>query len=166
MTSRDGIQRAVTLSKHCALFALLFGATLAGAGNKPWLSKPYDAWTRKEIESIVTKSPWVKMIAIHRTWLTVSEKDVPPQKLINHGIRSWPRDAPNLQGSSPEVMVRQSEASELELNVYVYWYSSRVIRAAFARWSVLGGEIKQSDVDSYVRDEPQEYALVLTMGDM
>jgi len=167
MVHRDGNVPAVTVSKRNALAgALLLVATLAWASNGPWLSKPYDAWTLKDVQSILTESPWVKMIPIHRTWLSESETDVAPQPLINGGIRSWPQDAPNLQGASAQVTVRQSEASQLELNVYVYWYSSRVIRAAFARRSVLRGEIKESDVEPYVRDAPQEYALVLTMGDM
>lgn len=167
MMCRDGNTRAATVWRHCALLnALLLGTALTWAGNKPWLNKPYDAWTRKDVQSILTQSPWIKTVAIHRTWLPVPEKDVAPPQLIHGGIRSWPKDAPNLQGSSPAVMVRQSEASQLELNVYVYWYSSRVMRAAFARRAVLRDEIEESDVDPYVRAKLDEYELVLNMADM
>ncbi len=135
--------------------------------NRPWMSKPYDAWNDRDIQSIMTESPWVQMTTIGRTWLPVSEKDVPPQQLISGGIRSWPKDAPNLSGDSPAVMVRESEASQRgELNVYVYWVSSRVMRAASARQSVLHGEINESDVEPYVRASLDEYALALSMADM
>jgi hypothetical protein len=142
------------------------GATLASAGDKPWMSKPYDAWNEKDIQSILTQSPWVQTTTIRRTWLPVSEKDVAPGQLISGGIRQWPRDAPNLTGDSPAVMVRESEASTSLLNVDVYWDSSRVMRAAFARQSVLRGEIKESDAEAYVHAALTEYAIKLTMADM
>lgn len=156
-----------TLSRHCALpFALLLAAGLVWADKKPWMSKPYDAWNDKDIQSILTQSPWVQTTTIRRTWLEVSEKDAPPV-LINGGVRSWPADAPNLQGASPAVTIRESESSQRgELNVYVSWDSSRVMRAALARQSVLRGEIKESDVEPYARTVLQEYSLVLSMADM
>jgi Ca-activated chloride channel homolog len=134
--------------------------------NRPWMSKPYDAWNDRDIQSILTQSPWVQTTTIQRTWLPVAEKDVPPERLISGGIRSWPKDAPNLSGASPAVTIRESEASQSELNVYVYWVSSRVMRAASARQSVLHGEINESDVEPYVRAALDEYALGLSMADM
>ena len=146
--------------------AVAVESNLVVVPNRPWMSKPYDAWNGKDIQSIVTQSPWVQTTTLRRTWLTVSEKDAPPS-LINGGIRSWPKDAPNLSGASPAVTIRESEASQRgELNVYVYWDSSRVMRAAFARQSVLRGESDESDVEPYVRASLDEYALMLSMADM
>jgi hypothetical protein len=142
-------------------------ATLVWADSKPWTSKPYREWSDKNVQSILTQSPWVQTTTIRRTWLPVPETDVAPQPLIDGGVRHFPRDAPNLSGASPALAIRASESSTRgDLNVYVYWASSRVIRAASARQSVLHGEISESDVEPYVHAALEEYALVLTMADM
>jgi hypothetical protein len=156
-----------TVARHCSvLLALLLGTVLVRADGKPWMTKPYEAWTEKDIQCIMTQSPWVQVTTIRRTWLPIAEKDVPPQPLISGGIRKWPADAPNLTGVSPAVAMRASESSQSELKVYFYWDSSRVMRAASARQRVLRDEIEESEVDAYVRAPLEEYALVLSMADM
>ena len=145
----------------------MISANLASTGNKPWMSKPYDAWDDKDIRSIMTQSPWVQTTTIERTWLPVSAVDVAPQALIDGGVRAFPKDAPNLSGASPAMTVRASESSTRgDLEVYVSWVSSRVMRAASARQRVLHGEISESDVEPYVHVALDEYALVLSMADM
>jgi hypothetical protein len=66
--------------------------------------------------------------------------------------------------NSAEGTARAGEASTRELNVQVYWQSSRVMRAATAREAVLHG--LQVDVDQYVAQPQTEYQLVLRMADM
>ena len=144
---------------------LLLGSTLVWADNKPWKTKPYSAWDDKDIQSIMTQSPWVQITTIQRTWLPVAEKDVPPQQEIAGGVRSTP-PATSGSGTNPEATNRSSEASQLALNVYVYWDSSRVMRAAQARQRVLHGEMKDSEVDAYMKQPQDEYLVVLAMGDM
>jgi hypothetical protein len=51
-----------------------------------------------------------------------------------------------------------------EMNVQVYWQSSRVMRAATARQAVLHGE--KVDVDKYANEPQAEYQIVLRMEDM
>jgi Ca-activated chloride channel homolog len=133
--------------------------------NRPWMSKPYDAWNDQDIQSIMTQSPWVQMTTIRRTWLSTSEKDV-PSELISGGIREMPNTTGATVGTNPATTIRASEESWQELNVYMYWVSSRVMRAASARQSVLHGEINESDVEPYVRASLDEYALALSMADM
>jgi hypothetical protein len=148
------------------LLALVLVAGFAWADNKPWKSKPYSAWDDKDIQVIMTESPWVQITTIRRTWLPVSEKNVPPEQQISGGARSMPQASPNVSGASPAAGTRESEASQQELNVYVYWDSSRVMRAAQARQRVLHGEMKDSEVDAYLHQPQDEYVVVLAMGDM
>jgi len=153
-------------SKHFALLlAVLIAAALAGADNKPWKGKPYQEWDEKDVELIMTQSPWVQTTTIQRTWLPVSEKEVAPEQPIAGGVRSVP-SATSAGASSPAATNRASESSEQELNVYVYWDSSRVMRAAAARQRVLHGEMKDSEVESYARAPQEEYEVVLSMADM
>src|SRR5215468_7610499 len=117
-----------TLSRQLGLFvALLVGATLLYAGDKPWKAKTYQQWDEKDLQAILSDSPWVRVTQIQRSWLSVSEKDVAPDPQIAGGVRQMP--AP---GSS-ENTARAGEESLHQLNVQVFWQSSRVMRAATAR---------------------------------
>ena len=72
------------------LLALLLEVTLVWAADKPWKTKPFQQWDQKELQSILTDSPWVRVTTIQRTWLPVSEKDVAPDPQINGGVRQMP----------------------------------------------------------------------------
>jgi len=146
-------------SKQLALLlALLLGATLVSAGDKPWKSKTYQQWDEKELQAILTDSPWVRVTTIQRTWLPVSEKEVAPDSQVSGGVRQVP------QGTGQASTIRAGEGSWRELNVFIYWQSSRVMRAATARQAVLHGE--KVDVDKYASAPQSEYQIILRMEDM
>jgi hypothetical protein len=154
-------------SKQLALLlALLLGSTLLFAGDKPWKTKPYQQWDEKEIQSILTDSSWVRVTPIQRTWLPVSEKDVAPDPKIGGGVRQMPAGGgPTGQtGGGATTPIRAGEGTWRELNVYIYWQSSRVMRAATAREAVLHGE--KVDLEKYASEPQSEYQIILRMEDM
>ncbi len=149
-----------TLSKQIPLLLAVFlAATLLYAGDKPWKSKPYQEWSEKEIQSILTDSPWVRTTPIQRTWLPVAEKDVPPDQQISGGVRSMPNAS-----TTANAPVRSGEDTWRELNVQIFWQSSRVMRAATAREAVLHGD--KVDVEKYASEPQSEYQIILRMEDM
>lgn len=151
--------RPRTFSKPLSLFGCLFlGAALLWAGDKPWKAKTYQQWDEKDIQNILTNSPWARSTPIQRTWLPVAAKDVPPEQQVSGGVRQMP------SAGTPANTVRDGEESLRELNVQVFWQSSRVMRAATAREAVLHGQ--QVDVDKYVSQLQTEYQIVLNMEDM
>ena len=145
------------------LLAVLLGATLLYAGDKPWKAKTYQQWDEKDLQAILTDSPWVRVTPIQRSWLPVAEKDVAPDPQIAGGVRQMPSGSTQAGGGAT-TPVRAGEGSWQELNVQVFWQSSRVMRAATAREAVLHG--KQVDVDKYVSEPQSEYQIILRMGDM
>jgi hypothetical protein len=148
------------LAKPLALLlGLLLGATLLWAGDKPWKAKPYQQWNEKEVESILTDSPWVRVTPIQRSWLPIEEKDVPGQPPMNGSVRQMPNAS--TATTTPE---RVGEGTWRELNVQIYWQSSRVMRAATARQAVLHGE--KVDVEKYVSEPQGEYQIIVRMQDM
>ena len=148
-----------TISKQFGvLLGLLLGATLLCAGDKPWKAKSYQQWDEKDLQTILTESPWVRVTPIQRSWLPVAEKDVAPDPQINGGVRQMP--APGTSDNT----VRAGEESLRELNVKIYWQSSRVMRAATAREAALHG--RQVDVDKYAVEPQSEYQIIVRMGDM
>src|SRR5580704_1575239 len=149
-------------SKQLALLlALLLGVTLVSAGDKPWKAKTYQQWDEKELQAILTDSPWVRVTTIQRTWLPVSEKEVAQEPQISGGVRQMPPAGGQAGGTAP---IRAGEGSWRELNVFIYWQSSRVMRAATARQAVQHGE--KVDVDKYASAPQSEYQIILRMEDM
>ena len=56
-----------TLSKPLGLLlGILLGTTLLWAGDKAWKAKPYQEWNDKEVQAILTDSPWVRVTPIQR----------------------------------------------------------------------------------------------------
>lgn len=159
MAKTDFLPNWKTLSRHPGLFvALLVGATLLYAADKPWKAKTYQQWDEKDLQAILSDSPWVRVTQIQRTWLAVAEKDVVPDPQIAGGVRQMPA------ANSAEGGARAGEESLHQLNVQVFWQSSRVMRAATAREAVLHGQ--QVDVDKYTAEPQTEYQLILRMADM
>jgi hypothetical protein len=157
-------------SKRAALFvAVMVCTSVLWADSEPWKSKPYEAWDAKDIQTIMTESPWVRKTSIRHSWSTVSqkEKNAALDPLIDGGVRETP-NASGATQTNPNATVRSSEEStqQLIVDVNVYWDSSRVMRAASARQRVLHGEIKDSEVEPYAHAPQEEYQLVLSMGDM
>ena len=143
-----------TLPKPLGLLvAVLLGSTLLWAGDKPWKAKPYQQWNEKELQAILTDSPWVRITPIQRSWLPIAEKDVAGEPMVNGSVRQLPATAE-----------RASEGTWRELNVQVFWQSSRVMRAATARQAVLHGE--NVDVDKYASQPQDEYQIIVRMEDM
>jgi len=145
------------------LSVLLLATTLVWAGDKPWKSKPFQQWDEKELQIILTDSPWVRTTTIQRTWFPVSEKDVAPDPQISGGVRQMPSGGSQVGGIAT-APIRAGEGSLRELNVYIYWQSSRVMRAATARQAVLHGE--KVDLEKYASEPQSEYQIILRMEDM
>jgi len=140
-----------------AILAVLICGSLLLADNKPWKSKPFQNWDASDVQRIMTDSPWVQITTIDRSWLPVSEKDVPPEQEIAGGVRGMP---------NPAASNRASEASDRQLKVYVYWDSAHVMRAATAQNAALHGMLKDSDIEQYANAPQEEYQVVLYMADM
>ena len=155
-----------TLPRQALIISsVLLAATLLWAGDKPWNGKPYQSWDAKDVQQIMTDSPWVQITTVRRSWLPVAEKDVPPSQQIAGGVRSMPNANSPVQ-TNTETSNRESEASTSLLHVYIYWYSSHAIRAASAREAVLHGAMNASGVEQFTNAPQAEYEIALRMDDM
>lgn len=146
------------------IFSVLLAATLLWAGDKPWIGKPYQNWDAKDVQQIMTHSPWVATTTIRRSWLPARKDTVvqPVQPEISGGVRS----GPSVIGAVPTNTGATDRESTPQLNVYLYWFSSRVIRAASAREAVLRGVMDQSAAEKSTDAPRPEYEIVLRMDDM
>ena len=138
------------------LFLGLFAASAVNvsATDAPWKSKPYKQWDRRDLERIFTDSPWSRTATVSRSWLPISEKDV-HDKIVS-GTRKLPTE-----------LERANEGTVGgDLNVNIYWASSRVMRAASARKSELIDGKKDIDLAKYASEPQDEYQIVVQSADM
>lgn len=165
LSSGYGLMKAATF-----LLAILSCAALALASDPPWKGKPYDQWTDKDLERVFTDSPWSRIGTVTRTWAPLSAKDVP----AGTGGGSTAGAQPNAsmspgrpggaRGSSDTGAGGAASGDELRFNVY--WASSRIMRAASARKSILHGGKQDVDVAKYASEPQEEYQVVVQSEDM
>jgi hypothetical protein len=144
-----------SLKKSIALLGcILLLATIAWAKDEPWKGKPYEQWDKRDLERIFTDSPWSRVATVTRTWLPISEKDAHDK--VMSGTRKLPAE-----------LERATEGTVGgDLNINVYWASSRVMRAASARRSELADSKKDVDVAKYASEPQEEYQIVVQSADM
>ena len=147
--------------------ALIFGAlafvAIALASDPPWKGKPYDQWTDKDLEKIFTDSPWSRTGTVTRTWVPLTSKEG-----TAGGTQPNTPMSPGMPGGAtgPSGSVAGGTPTGDELRFNVYWASSRIMRAASARKSVLHGDKKDVDVAKYASEPQEEYQIVVQSEDM
>jgi hypothetical protein len=148
------------------LFTVLIFAALALASDPPWKGKPFDQWTDKDLEKIFTDSPWSRIGTVTRTWVPATSNPTggptsgsQPNTPMPAGRQGGPGGATGSSGSAAG-----GAGDELRLNVY--WASSRIMRAASARKSVLHGGKQDVDVAKYASEPQEEYQIVVQSEDM
>lgn len=154
------------------IFVALAFAAVALASDPPWKGKPYNQWTDKDLEKIFTDSPWSRIGMVTRTWVPLTSKDAPAgQGAPTGGAKpntSMPPGGPG--GAGPGGARGPSGGGGTptgdELNFNVYWASSRVMRAASARKSVLHGGKQDVDVAKYASEPQEQYQIVVQSEDM
>jgi hypothetical protein len=159
--------RSVFSKQGLLVFSLLATAVLLWAGDKSW-NRPYQSWDTKDIQQIMTDSPWVADTMIQINWHPIlAQKDVPPQQIIGGGVRTSPGTVGGGgAGTNPEATNRSGDASQTQQKVVFYWASSKLMRVASARRSVLNGSMTDSDVQKYATTVNSEYAVAMAMQDM
>lgn len=154
--------KGISSKRVLAVCSVLVSATLLWAGDKVWSGKPYQSWDAKDVREIMTHSPWVATTSIRRSWTSPRSSTVvqPVEPQISGGVRSGPSVVGTVASSTGGTAPAQ------QLNVYIYWFSSRVIRAASAREAVLHGSMEQATIEKFVNAPQAEYQIVLRMDDM
>ncbi len=169
-----GVAKA-TAALIFASLSLIFVA-VALASDPPWKGKPYDQWTDKDVEKIFTDSPWSRIGTVTRTWAPLTSKDVPagqsggstggaqPNTPMSPGRPGGAGGPGGAKGPMDSGAGGAPSGDELRLNVY--WASSRIMRAASARKSILHGDKKDVDVAKYASEPQEEYQIVVQSEDM
>jgi hypothetical protein len=142
---------------------ILLLAVMAWAGDV-WKDKPYDQWTEKDVLTVLQSSPWAKSnLSAAGAWRPMDSTALTGQ---TPGMVAGSSNDPSktAQGSLPEQRGGSEKSASSGPQTYnAYWWSSRTIRKAFVRYSVLKGRLKSEDAPKMV-DQPIDDYQILVQG--
>ena len=145
-------------------------AALAFASD-PWKSKPYQQWDEKDVQKVLSDSPWAKMVQVDANWQKGAQGGAPsalPQGSsagsapsgggrggMGGGGGSAPSGGGGMGGGGGDVGTPQAQFA-------VRWASSRSIREAFSRSAVLSGKMKQDEAEKQLAQPADTYQVLLS----
>jgi hypothetical protein len=152
-----------------SLLVIVSLAIVTWAGGDPWKSKPYQQWDAKDILKIVNDSPWAKVIHVDAPWKNAPGGDDAVGGMPAAGVRpstgmggmgAQPSSAPPNPGAN-------GQNSQIpQAGFLVRWVSSRTIREALLRSSVLSGKTKEEDAEKELAVPTDTYQVFVAGPDM
>jgi hypothetical protein len=151
-----------------SLFVFVGLAIVAWAGGDPWKSKPYQQWDSKDILRIVNDSPWAKVVHVDAPWKHDSGGSDSLDGVPAGGVRPAGMGGMGAQPSSaPPNPGANSQNSQIPQAAFlVRWLSSRTIREAVLRSSVLSGKTKEEDAEKELAVPTDTYKVFVAGPDM
>src|SRR5215469_3701776 len=153
---------------------LLVLAAFAWASNDPWKDKPYQQWDQKDIQRVLSNSPWSKTVQVDAKWepqgTQQAPQAVPPENVPTSGGSSGGtgRSGGGMGGSSqapsPGGGYGAPPASNAtpEVAFAVRWFSSRTMREAILRNAVLSGSMKEEDAEKQLAQPVDAYQVLIS----
>jgi hypothetical protein len=125
------------------LVLLGIGAVWAG---EPWEDKPYTEWTQKEVEKLLSDSPWAK---------SVKKRTGPGRYEWDSGGPGWIGD-----GGPPSQRAGSVPVPETSKNV-IRWESSLTIRQARARFHEMDSykDMTKEETARLLNTRPQQHVI-------
>lgn len=174
--SKHGIRPVPRFSKLFAgSMAGVILAALAWGGGDPWKVKPYQQWDANDIKKIFSDSPWCKVVQIDVSWKASnlaaaeapSDGGAKPPGMGNNQPGSKPGSTPS-PAAAPASQPGPGEAPPppTEANFIIRWISSRTIREAGYRNSVLEGKLKEDEAEKQLALPVDTYKVYLGGPDM
>lgn len=144
--------------------AFVFLAGFALAAGDPWKSKPFGQWDEKDIRKILNDSPWSKVIQVPAAWKTADESGGVPGPVTSNAN----------QGHSPSGGIMGDRGAGAppaapqvpQATFIIRWVSSRVVREAVLRSTVLGGRMKEEDAEKQAAQAVDVYQVMIVGQDM
>ncbi len=154
-----------------SLFACVL---LAWAGGDPWKDKPYQQWDQKDVNRILNDSPWAKVVRVDAPWRgeapntegkeTGSNSNSPKPSMRGAGGGGYGAGAGG--GGDEEEGESNQGSAVAQAPFMVRWNSSRTIREAILRDSLLKGRIQQADIEKAMALPMEEYMVLVAGPDM
>jgi hypothetical protein len=171
------------LQQFGVMAAFLTLGTLAWASGDPWKEKPYTQWDDKDIQRVLSSSPWMRSVSVVAAWQTApSSYDMPgdnphpasqqpatPSGGGGGGMGGGGKGAPGGGGGGggqPSSMGADAPPTIPQAEFNVFWMSSRTMRGAMGRREILHSGKDAAEVDTFVNKPMDEYEIVVQGRDM
>jgi len=133
--------------------ALLALAAVCAAASDPWKSKPYDKWTKKEVEKILNNSPWAQVVRVPYHPMLTGDRPEQHEK-IQIGKTVW-------DPAKDEQANAVKDTFKPDSTFVVRWNSALTIRRALYRDALLRGISKDEATRRYLAQQDDEFEVVL-----
>ncbi len=130
-------------------------ALLAWAGE-PWKEKPFTAWSRSEVNKILTESPWAKIISVPPSWARIGgEGPEIGTSPVQIGRIPQQTDAERADPS------RNPQYGSQNARLVLRWASARTMRTARIREAQIAGESLAGTPEELLAGESEHYQHIL-----
>ncbi len=145
---------------------LLLVAPVASAAE-PWKSKPYRQWDQKDIQKILTDSPWVKRTVVNVSWgngaAGAAEQGTEPRPAAP-GYGGAPEAGPPGERTSG---AGGGEGMGIRETVFIArWVSSRTMRRALIRLQVLNQQLQEQQAEQFLQQPVNALQVMVSGPDM
>jgi hypothetical protein len=154
----------------CALLAF---ALVASAAYEPWRSKPYQQWDQKDINKILTDSPWSKLVQVNAPWLSNQSQQPsvnnPPAATAPLPGQTQPSSRGQQPAATPQPTVSGSAPQPGQMaqdNFVIRWYSAETVREAVIRDAQMKGQLSEADASKLLAQRPNDYEVLVAGPDM
>jgi hypothetical protein len=152
------------LKRVVLILAIVALSTSLVAGNDPWKDKPYKQWDAKDIQKIMTDSPWCHSVSVLATWNpSLNPSSSTPAAPVT-GAGGY--DNPN--AGSGGGMTRSPDnpsGTGSQVLFYVRWASALTVRQSMARNAMLKGTPEEK-ADQIVSRQLDLYVISVQGTDM
>jgi len=151
--------------------AVLAMAALAWAFSDPWKDKPFQQWDEKDVQKVLSNSPWSKIVMTDAGpgGSAVAPSSLPQTSPGTPGAGSGGGRGGMGGGSSSSpsgggggVPASGVDGSTSQTTFAVRWGSSRTVREAVLRSKVLSGKATEEDAERQLAEPVDVYKVVIS----
>jgi hypothetical protein len=154
--------------------AVLAIAAFAWASSDPWKDKPFQQWDEKDVQKVLSSSPWSKMV---ETEAGTGDGALAPTGLPQGssagtggagsgggrgGMGGGGGSSPNTGGG----MGQAGGGSVPQATFAIRWASSRTVREALLRSAVLASTLKEDEAEKQLAQPAEDYQVLLSGSQM
>jgi hypothetical protein len=154
--------------------AVLAIAVLAWASSDPWKDKPFQQWDEKDVQKVLSNSPWSKIIQADAGF--ADSGGAPPAGLPQGssagagggggggrgGMGGGGGSAPSGGGGG----MGGEAGGVVQVTFAIRWASSRTVREALLRSAVLAGSLKEDEAEKQLALPIEDYQVLLSGSQM
>jgi hypothetical protein len=154
-------------------FAILAIAALALASSDPWKDKPFQQWDEKDVQKVLSNSPWSRMTQADAGFdgsASAPSSGLPQGSSAGAGApgggggggRGSMGGGGGSSPSGPAGTGDQTGGGVPQLTFAIRWYSSRTVREAMLRSSVLAGSLKEDEAEKQLAQPTEDYQVLVS----